>query len=72
VLEVAGHGGGGLDVQDAGQAVAGPDRPRQAPRARTATEKQFLDLGSDLAGLGLDSRGPEAAQLRMGATGGRA
>ena len=61
---------GEISIIDAHYGSARPDKPRRAPRAKTATEKQFLALGAEAeafltgaAGAGVSSLGRELAEI---------
>jgi transposase len=61
---------GETSILDAHYGSTRPDKPRRAPRAKTATEKQFLALGEQAAafltgaaGAGVSSLGRELAEI---------
>jgi hypothetical protein len=61
---------GETSIIDAHYGTSRPDKPRRAPRAKTATEKQFLALGAEAeafltgaAGAGVSSLGRELADI---------
>jgi transposase len=61
---------GETSIIDAHYGSARPDKPRRAPRPKTATEKQFLALGAEAeafltgaAGAGVASLGRELAEI---------